>query len=90
MVFFKFSDIITLSSDILSVVYSVLMSVCCLITKMVPGFLNLTLIRLIRLDRVRSSSPLYIFRICVATGHLPASSRASVILLRYSMPRASA
>ena len=90
MVLFKFSDIITFSSGILYVVASVLLSVCCLVTIVVPGFLNLPLIYLILLDRVQYYSILCILRICVADGPLPNSYRASARLVRYLMLISSA
>ena len=56
---------------------------------MVHSFLNLPLMYLIRLERLRSSSLLCILRICVVDGTFPASSRALSILVRYSMLKAS-
>ena len=50
---------------------------------MVPDLLNLSLVYLIYLARVRSSL-LCIFRICVAAGPLPTSYRALSILVRYA------
>ena len=57
---------------------------------MVPGFLNLPSMFFIRLDRVRSSSILFIFNTRVAAGTFPASSSASSKLVRYLMLRTSA
>ena len=57
---------------------------------MVTDFLNLTLIYMIRLARVRYSYLLCILRTCVAAGPFPASSRASARLVRYLMLRSSA
>ena len=69
---------------------SVMPWVCCLVTRVVTGLLNLLSMYLIHIAMVRSSSILCTLRICVAAGTLPASSRASAILVQYSMLRASA
>ena len=51
--------------------------------KLVPGFLNLTSMYLICIARVRSSSLLFVFHICMAGGPLPASSKESTRLVQY-------
>ena len=88
--FSSFLQIITFSSGICSVISSLLPSVFCLVTRVVPGFLNLPLMYLIHLDIVQNSSILCILRICVAAGTFPASYRTLAILVRYSILRASA
>ena len=88
--FFKFFAIITFSGGVLSVIYSVLKFVCCWVTKVAIGFLNLPSMYLIRLVIVWTSSLLFILRICVDTGTLTASYKALARLLWYSMLRASA
>ena len=88
--FFKFSSIITLSSVILSVISSIMPLVCCWVTRLVPGFPNFPLVYYICLDRVRSSSLICIFLICVAAELLPDSSSVSERLVRYSMLGTSA
>ena len=84
---FKFCANINFSSGIFSVISSVLVSVCCWLTSMVPVFLNLTLMYFIRLTRVRSPSLIFILLICVAAETLPVSYRSSTRLLQYSMLR---
>ena len=74
---------------ILSVISSVPPLVCCLVTRLVSGFLNFHFMYLIRLVRLRYYSLLCILRICVAAGTLPTSSMSLFILVWYSMLRAS-
>ena len=88
--FFTFSEIITSSSEFLSVISSVLSSICCWVTKVVPDFLNLTSIYLIRQYRVQSYYICCILRICMAAGTLSTSLKALEILVRYLMLRSSA
>ena len=88
--FFNFSSNITFSSGILSVIYIVMLSVCCWVTRVVPGFLNLPSVYFIRLGRFWSSYLLCILRTCVYGGIFPTSSSASSILVLYSMLISSA
>ena len=88
--FFNFSSNITFSSGILSVIYIVMLSVCCWVTRVVPGFLNLTSVYFNRLDRVRSSSLLCIFYTCRDVGPFPDSYSALARLMRYLMLSSSA
>ena len=90
MKLFKFSAIITLSSGILYVISIVLPYVYCLVTRMIPGLLNLHSIYLIPIARVQYYYFLCILLIYVAAGTLPSFSKASEILVHYSMIRASA
>ena len=87
---FTFYTIITFSSGVLSVIYSVLSSVCCLVKKLVPVFMNLPSMCLNRLSRVRYYYCNIILRIYMADRHLPASLRALARLVRYSMLKVSA
>ena len=80
---FNFSAIISFSGGIVSVVSSVLMSVCCLVQKVVPGFLNQPSMYLIYLARVRSSSIICVLCISVADGPLPDSNKALARLVWY-------
>ena len=59
-------------------------------TKVVLNFLNLTLMYLISLSRVRSSSHHCILNIYTAYGTLPASSRELMGLIHYLMLKSSA
>ena len=87
--FSRFSSIVTFSSVILSVIYIVLPSVFCWVTRVVPGFLNLPSMYLILMHGVLYSSLVWILRTCVDDGTFPASSSALERLVRYSILRAS-
>ena len=89
MVLFQVSEIKTFSIIILSVISSVLPSVCCLVTKLLIGLLDLPSLYFIRLARVRSYSRRCILHICMASGPLPASLRALARLVQYYMLIAS-
>ena len=87
--FFTFAEIINFSSGVLSVISRILPSVCFLVTKVVPDFLNLPSMYLICMDKLRYSSCRCILCTCVAARLLPGYSSALSILVQYFMLRAS-
>ena len=89
VVLFHVSSIINPSSRVLSMISSAMTSVCCWVTNVVPGFLNLTSMYLIRLSRVRYYSIRCILRIYMAAGTFTASLRTLARLVRYLIIRAS-